>query len=119
MRYADNLPFDLADVGQWWGTDPREKKQIQIDIVGVPVQESNEKIAEYLMGACKFKNEKIGLNELELLERYATIFAKGEKYYYIIFSLGGFTEELLAVAHERNVMLLTLEDLYNYFNRML
>lgn len=46
-------------------------------------------------------------------------FAKGEKYYYIIFSLGGFTEELLAVAHERNVMLLTLEDLYNYFNRML
>ena len=42
-----------------------------------------------------------------------------KKYYYIIFSLGGFTEELLAVAHERNVMLLTLEDLYNYFNRML
>ena len=40
-------------------------------------------------------------------------------FYYIIFSLGGFTEELLAVAHERNVMLLTLEDLYNYFNRML
>ena len=49
MRYADNLPFDLADVGQWWGTDPREKKQIQIDIVGVPVQESNQKIAEYLI----------------------------------------------------------------------
>ena len=47
MRYADNLPFDLADVGQWWGTDPREKKQIQIDIVGVPVQESNQK--RYLM----------------------------------------------------------------------
>ena len=93
MRYADNLPFDLADVGQWWGTDPREKKQIQIDIVGVPVQESNQKIAEYLMGSCKFKNEKIGLNELELLERYAMAFAKGEKYYYIIFSLGGFTEE--------------------------
>ena len=81
MRYADNLPFDLADVGQWWGTDPREKKQIQIDIVGVPVQESNQKIAEYLMGSCKFKNEKIGLNELELLERYAMAFAKGEKYY--------------------------------------
>ena len=56
MRYADNLPFDLADVGQWWGTDPREKKQIQIDIVGVPVKESNQKIAEYLMGSCKFKN---------------------------------------------------------------
>ena len=95
-----------------WGTDPREKKQIQIDIVGVPVQESNQKISKYLIGSCKVKPEKIGLNELELLERYATVFAKGEKYYYVIFSLGGFTEELLSVAHERNVMLLTLEDIY-------
>ncbi len=112
MRYAEDLPFDLADAGQWWGTDPREKKQIQIDIVGVPVQESNQKIPKYLIGSCKFKTEKIGLNELELLERYATVFAKGEKYYYVIFSLGGFTEELLSVAHERNVMLLTLEDIY-------
>ena len=112
MRYAEDLPFDLADVGQWWGTDSREKKQIQIDIVGVPVQESNQKISKYLIGSCKFKTEKIGLNELELLERYATVFAKGEKYYYVIFSLGGFTEELLSVAHERNVMLLTLEDIY-------
>ena len=112
MRYAEDLPFDLADAGQWWGTDPREKKQIQIDIVGVPVQESNQKISKYLIGSCKFKTEKIGLNELELLERYATVFAKGEKYYYVIFSLGGFTEELLSVAHERNVMLLTLEDIY-------
>ena len=32
-----------------WGTDPREKKQIQIDIVGVPVQESNQKISKYLI----------------------------------------------------------------------
>ena len=112
MRYAEDLPFDLADAGQWWGTDPREKKQIQIDIVGVPVQELNQKISKYLIGSCKFKTEKIGLNELELLERYATVFAKGEKYYYVIFSLGGFTEELLSVAHERNVMLLTLEDIY-------
>ena len=88
MRYAEDLPFDLADVGQWWGTDPRGKKQIQIDIVGVPVQESNQKISKYLIGSCKFKNEKIGLNELELLERYAMVFAKGEKYYYVIFFTG-------------------------------
>ena len=39
MRYADNLPFDLADVGQWWGTDPREKKQIQIDKVMMKSEE--------------------------------------------------------------------------------
>ena len=111
-RYAENLPFDLAEVGQWWGTDPREKKQVQIDIVGVPVQEANQKVSEYLIGSCKFKNEKIGIDELELLENYARVFAKGNKYYYVIFSLGGFTEELMSVAEERNVMLSTLDDLY-------
>ena len=58
MRYADDLPFELTNVGQWWGTDPKEKKEIQIDIVGVPVQESNKMITEYLIGSCKFKNEK-------------------------------------------------------------
>ena len=112
-RYADNLPFDLAETGQWWGTDPREKKQVQIDIVGVPVQETNQKISEYLIGSCKFKNDKIGMDELELLERYAMVFAKGIKYHYVIFSLGGFTDELLSAARERNVMLLTLDDIYN------
>lgn len=111
--YADNLPFDLAETGQWWGTDPREKKQVQIDIVGVPVKESNKKVSEYLIGSCKFKNEKIGIDELDLLEHYAMVFAKGIKYHYVIFSLGGFTDDLLSVAKERNVMLLTLDDIYN------
>ncbi|MDO4475787.1 MAG: ATP-binding protein [Lachnospiraceae bacterium] len=112
LFYAEQLPFDLATVGQWWGTDPKEKKQVQIDIVGVPVQEPNQNASEYLIGSCKFKNEKIGLDELELLKRYAEVFSKGHKYYYIIFSLGGFTDELLAVGKDQDVMLLTLDDIY-------
>jgi hypothetical protein len=64
-------------VGQWWGNDSLAKKEIQIDIVGVPVQEPNQKITEYLIGSCKFKNEKIGMDELRLLEHYADVFGKG------------------------------------------
>ena len=112
LRYAVDLPFDLADVGQWWGTDPVEKKQIQIDIVGIPVQEPNTKISEYLIGSCKFKNEKIGVDELELIERYANVFGKGKKYHYVIFSLGGFTDELKVVAKERRTRLVTLSEMY-------
>ena len=112
LRYATDLPFDLADVGQWWGTDPMEKKQIQIDIVGVPVQEPNTRISEYLIGSCKFKNEKIGLDELKLIEHYAEVFGKGKKYYYILFSLGGFTDELKDAAEDREIRLVTLRDMY-------
>lgn len=112
LRYADNLPFDLSDVGQWWGTDSVEKKQIQIDIVGIPVQEPNTKISEYLIGSCKFKNEKIGLDELELIKHYANVFGKGSKYHYILFSLGDFTDELKETAVEEGILLVTLSDMY-------
>lgn len=104
--------FDLANVGQWWGTDAAAKKEIQIDIVGVPVQEPNKKITEYLIGSCKFKNEKIGMDELRLIEHYADVFGKGRSYYYMIFSLGGFTQELIDYAKDNPVKLVSLEDMY-------
>ena len=28
--YSDRLPIELSETGQWWGTDPKKKKQIQI-----------------------------------------------------------------------------------------
>lgn len=112
MYYADDLPFDLVDVGQWWGTDPVERKEIQIDLVGVPVKEANKKVSEYLIGSCKFKNEKIGMDELHLIEHYAEVFGKGKTYYYAIFSLGGFTQELIDYAESNPVKLISLENMY-------
>lgn len=53
IYYAKNLPIELNETGQWWGNDPLQKKQIQIDIVGTPV---NGK--EYLIGSCKYRNDK-------------------------------------------------------------
>lgn len=82
-RYAEDLPITLSEVGQWWGTDPKEKKEVQIDIVGTPVEGK-----EYIIGSCKFRNEKIGVDELELLRRYANVFGKGSKYHFYIFSKG-------------------------------
>lgn len=77
--------MELREIGQWWGTDSKKKKQIQIDIVGTPV-----KGGSYIIGSCKYKNEKIGLDELELIREYASVFGKGTKYYYYIFYKGGF-----------------------------
>ena len=110
LRYADDLPFDLADVGQWWGTDPEEKKQIQIDIVGIPVREAGGKADTYLIGSCKFRNEKIDVDELERMERYAGVFNGNASFRYVIFSLGGFTEALRQMSDR--VRLISLEDMY-------
>ncbi|MCM1025357.1 MAG: ATP-binding protein [Roseburia sp.] len=106
-RYAEGLPIALREVGQWWGTDPNEKKEIQIDIVGTPAEGN-----EYIIGSCKFRNGQIGVEELELLRRYANVFGKGSKYHFYIFSKSGFTAPLRELETKGQVTLLTLEDIY-------
>ena len=106
LYYEKDLPIELNQVGQWWGTDNKNKKQVQIDIVGTPVEGD-----EYIIGSCKYQNEKIGLDELELIREYAQVFGKGKKYYYI-FSKGGFTEGLIQAQNRREVKLIGLDDLY-------
>ena len=71
LYYADNLPIELSEIGQWWGNDSKRKKQIQIDIVGTPVEGKG-----YIIGSCKYRNEKIGMDELELLRDYASVLGK-------------------------------------------
>lgn len=112
LRYAENVPFLLSDVGQWWGTDSKTRTAIQIDIVGTPVEGR-----EYLIGSCKYKNEKIGVDELELLRGYAAVFRKDGKFHYYIFSKSGFTQSLLELAEQGAVTLLTLEDIYDKTER--
>lgn len=108
LYYADDLPIDLNELGQWWGTDPKNKKQVQIDIVGTSVEGK-----EYIIGSCKYRNEKIGVDELELLREYASVFGKGVKYHYYIFSKGGFTEALMQAADNGEVTLIGLEEMYS------
>ena len=107
LYYAEDQDFKLVDIGQWWGTDLTEKKQVQIDLVG-----STDNKNEYLIGSCKFRNEAIGVDELELLKKYADVFGKGKIYHYYIFSKGGFTEGLKALGDKGEVKLITLEDMY-------
>lgn len=107
LRYAEDLPILLSGIGQWWGTDSRTRKEIQIDIVGTPVEGN-----EYLIGSCKYRNEKIGIDELELIRSYASVFRKDGVFHYFIFSKGGFTPALLEAGERGEITLLTLDDLY-------
>lgn len=107
LRYADELPIELCELGQWWGSDPKTKKQVQIDLVGMDVGKK-----EFLIGSCKFKNEKIGVDELVLLKEYAAVFGKGERYHYCIFSKSGFTQGLEKLAKNGEVLLVDLAKMY-------
>lgn len=107
LRYAENLPFELSRIGQWWGSDPATRKQVQIDIVG-----ADSEGKAFIIGSCKFKNEKIGIDEYERLKHYAAVFGKRGTYHYYIFSKGGFTDGLIEKAKEDDVRLVTLDEMY-------
>lgn len=107
LNYADDLPIEIVNAGQWWGTDKAAKKEVQIDIAELPSQGN-----EYIIGSCKYKNEKIGTPEFELLKHYASVFGKGSRYHYYIFSKGGFTDGLKVLGDKGEVILLTLDDIY-------
>lgn len=108
FQYAEDVPVVLSNIGQWWGTDSKAKKEVQIDIVGTPTEGN-----EYIIGSCKYRNTPVGVDELELLKHYAEVFGKGEKYHYYIFSKAGFTQGLQELADKGEVKLVTLEDMYN------
>ncbi len=107
LRYAKNLPIDIREIGQWWGTDAKRRKEVQIDIVATPVEGDT-----FIIGSCKYRNEKVGLDELERLRGYASVFGKGSRYHYYIFSKCGWTKSLGEAAQRGEVTLVGLSDLY-------
>ena len=66
--------------------------------MGIPVREPNRGADTYLIGSCKFRNEPVDLDELELIEHYAHVFSKQADFHYMIFSLAGFTDRLKEAA---------------------
>ena len=52
LLLMSSLPIELSEIGQWWGIDSKKKKQIQIDIVGTPVEGK-----DYIIGSCKYRHK--------------------------------------------------------------
>ncbi len=88
------LPFKAKDIGRWWSNKE------EIDIVAYDDQNS------FIFGECKWKNKKIGLKELQVLERKASIFLNVKRKYYVLFSKSGFSEQLKDLSNQREDILL-------------
>ena len=97
------VPF--TDLGRWWGTNPKTKKQVEIDIMGTSDKNT------VLFGECKWTNEKVDLGILETLIERGNLFQYKNKYFYL-FAKTGFTKGCIEKAKESgNVFLVTYEDI--------
>lgn len=102
---TDKCPVEFTSLGRWWGNDPIEKRQAEIDIMG----EQDKNTA--LFGECKWTNEKVDLGVLETLVKRSRLFSYKNSYFYL-FSKSGFTKGCIGEAKKLgNVTLVSYADI--------
>ncbi|MCI5678878.1 MAG: ATP-binding protein [Bacteroidales bacterium] len=105
LLLTGNSPVEFTSLGRWWGTNPRTRKQEEIDIMG----EQDKNTA--LFGECKWTNEKVDLGVLETLVQRSELFHYPKVTLYL-FSKNGFTKGCIDKAQELgNVTLVTYTDI--------
>ena len=106
---AGRSPIDFRSLGRWWGNDAKEKKQVEIDIIG----EQDKSAAVF--AECKWTNEKVDLSVLDKLIYRSKLFSYENTHLYL-FSKCGFTTACINKAEEmKNVTLITYDDIINGF----
>lgn len=107
LLLAGKCPVEFSSLGRWWGNDPVEKSQAEIDILA----EQDKNTA--LFGECKWTNEKVDLGVLETLVKRSELFSYKKAHYYL-FAKSGFTKGCIDRANEMgNVALIDYTDIVN------
>lgn len=105
LLLAGKCPVEFSSLGRWWGNDPIEKSQAEIDIFA----EQDKNTA--LFGECKWTNDKVNLGVLETLVKRSSLFSY-QKVHYYLFAKSGFTKGCIDKASEMgNVTLVNYKDI--------
>ena len=105
LLLTGKCPVEFSSLGRWWGNDPVEKSQAEIDIIA----EQDKNAA--LFGECKWTNEKVDLGVLETLVKRSELFSYKKMHYYL-FAKSGFTKGCIDKANEMgNVTLVSFKDI--------
>ena len=101
-------PVEFNDLGRWWGTDPQERIQTEIDIMG------DQDKSTALFGECKWINENVDVKVLEKLKKRSRLF-RYENVHLFLFAKKGFTQGCIEEAGKMgNVSLVTYDQIYEY-----
>lgn len=98
------LPFLPHTMGRWWGTNAKERREEEIDILGL-----GEK--DLLFCECKWTNKLTDVDVLNaLIEKSKLLNAKNK--HYIFFSKSGYTKKFIQIAKNRDdVALVTFDEM--------
>ncbi|MDO5114732.1 MAG: ATP-binding protein [Synergistaceae bacterium] len=107
LLMSGESPVQFKDLGRWWGADPTERSQAEIDIMGDQDRDTA------LFGECKWTNEKIGVGVLERLRKRSRLFHY-QRVHLFLFARSGFTRGCEEMAEEMgNVSLVSYAEILN------
>lgn len=110
LNAADKAAVDFTEVGRWWGNDPIQKKEAEIDIVAT----DNEHSAIFC--ECKWQNEHTDIGVLHTLMARSNLLPKLTNKHFILFSKSGFTKGCMEKAESlNNVQLTCFDEMTNVF----
>ena len=100
------LPILFTSIGRWWGTNPATRNQVEIDLIANDGK-------DYLIGECKWRNEKLDLAVLQDLKQKADIFSRNRTHtWFVLFSKSGFTQAVVEEAEKNdNIILVSIDKL--------
>lgn len=105
MNRQSKVAVTFTDLGRWWGNDPKNKCETEIDIIGTV----DDKTA--LFCECKWTNEKVDTSVLNTLAERSKLFNFANVYLYI-FAKTCFTKGCIDKAKELgNVELVTFDKM--------
>ena len=98
LNANDAWPFHFSRIGRYWDANT------EIDIAALDPEGKN-----LILGECKYWQEPVGVNilcELEQKAEYVSWNKDHRRIWFVLFSMGGFTDELKQLAKDRSDLLL-------------
>jgi len=100
------LPFSFKNIGRWWGANPKERREEEIDFIAFAEEKA-------IFGECKWRNAHIDEEVFDNLVRRAELFPVFRNIHYMLFSKSGFAESLKTAAIKRDdVTLVGIDDMF-------
>ena len=96
-----------GNIGKWWGSDPRTKRQEEIDLISTSRRDD---VMAGWFAECKYRNEPVGTDVLQTLIHRTSLVKGYDECRYVLYSKSGFTAEL----QDRDVELFDLNSVLNF-----
>jgi len=101
MNAAKLLPITATSFGSWWGTDPVEKRQADVDVIA-----ANRLTGQIILGECKWKEHiNVKVEKEKLICKWHLLPEYTERHYYL------FVKSLPEDGHEHNDITIVTADM--------